>query len=290
MGTLHIMTNLLYQFIWSLVFAENAVFPIIYTFIGDETMRLGLDISGFMQDNGISFSNVENIVYLFAIQFLILKFVKKLIDVYGLQTDGDPNADIVTLIINFCKAMVIAMAFTIIWSWIYDIVYDFTKQIIDSIGVLDVRNIYQNLKTSTEGNTASYTFLLDPLILAANGILMLLQMKNGLDLWILRIGMPLACVGLMDSDQGIFKQYCRLMTKCILTIIVQTFFINASLYVLAMANQTNVSLVFFIISIAMIIAGFKTPKILGELLVPQQPGGGGKIMQAVYMGSILFRG
>ena len=272
-----------------IVFVENSFFAIVYKVFGNMTLTVGLDMPGFLEMNGIAFHTVENVIYIFAIQFLILKFVKKLIDVYALQTDGDPNADIVSLVISFCKAMVIAMCFTIIWRWIYDIVYDFTNQIIAGVGIVNAKNIYLNLQESTEGQRSTFAFLLDPIILGLNGILMLLQLKNGLDLWILRLGMPLACVGLMDSDQGIFKQYCRLILKCILTIIIQIFCINAGLYVLTFAAQTEASLIFYTISFAMIITGFKTPQILSELLVPKSAAGGGKVMQAVYIGSMLLR-
>lgn len=279
------------HFLWSIAFAASSVFPITYEVIGNNIISFGLDMPGYLEKNGIEFQNVEHIVYIFAMQFLILKFVKKLVDVYALQVDGDASADIVTLVINFCKAMVIAICFTVIWSWIYDIAYDFTQQIIHAVPIhTKPSEILRQLRDSTSERTNDFSFVICPIIIVVYGILMLVQLKNGLDLWILRIGMPLACVGLMDSDQGVFKQYCRLILKCILTLVVQMFCVNAGLYVLSLAGQTDNKYIFYIISIAMVITGFTTPKILSELLVPQNQGTGGKVMQAVYMGSMLLRG
>ena len=285
------MSKIFTHFLWSIAFAASSIFPITYEVIGNNIISFGLDMPGFLMDNGIDFHEVENTVYIFAMQFLILKFVKKLTDVYALQVDGDASADIVTLVINFCKSMVIAICFTVIWSWIYDIAYDFTQQIIHAVPIHTVPSeILGQLRDSTSERTNDFSFVICPIIIVVYGILMLVQLKNGLDLWILRIGMPLACVGLMDSDQGVFKQYCRLILKCILTLVVQMFCVNAGLYVLSLAGQTDNKYIFYIISIAMVITGFTTPKILSELLVPQNQGTGGKVMQAVYMGSMLLRG
>lgn len=283
--------DILYKLIWDIAFAQNSIFQIDFDDLTGLTLKAGLDMTGFLEDYGISFTGIEHIVYIFAIQFIVLKFVKKLIDVYGMQTDGDANADIVTVVINFCKAMVIAMSFTVIWGWIYDIVYDFAKQVINAVSIVGVNytDMYDQLKVVTENNSGATAYVLTPVITILNSILAYMQMKNGVELWILRLGLPLACVGLLDADQGIFKQYIKLMLKVVLTVVIQSFVVNAGMCVLYLANTTGATIVFFFIALMIIIVGFTTPKTLSELLMPHQ-GGGGRIMSVMYIGSMLFRG
>ncbi len=51
---------------------------------------------------------------------IILKFLKKAFDIYGLWTDGDPDADPLLLLTNFIKAVAAALIF----QWVYDIFID----------------------------------------------------------------------------------------------------------------------------------------------------------------------
>jgi hypothetical protein len=284
------MYRILTDFLWDFVFTEHSIIGMIYRVILSACLRLGLDMTGFMRDNGINFTGLEHVIYIFAIQFIILKFVKKLIDVYGLQTDGDANADITTLVINFCKAMVIAMTFTLIWSWMYEIAYDFITQLVQSVNVvsLNYADIYSQVQELTTG--AAEEFILFIIIVLLYSVMGIIQIKNGVELWILRLGLPLACVGILDADQGIFKQYLKLILKVILTIMVQNVCVAAGMYALYLAITAENAVLLCAISLGIIIVGFKTPRMLSELLMPQQAGGGGKIMQAVYMGSMLVRG
>ena len=46
-------------------------------------------------------------------------------------------------------------------------------------------------------------------------------LTRGLEILILRIGLPLACVGLMDNDNGIFRSYIQKFFQSTMAVLVQ---------------------------------------------------------------------
>lgn len=246
-----------------------------------------LNIDYYMEQQGITFHSVRVVIYTFSIYLIVLKFVKKLFDVYALQVDGDPNADINVLVTSFFKAMVVAMSFTTIWSWLYDIVIDFGTDLIKAINIETVGQQIDSLLqlSNADIDIGSPNTILLPVFMFLIGLMFLLVFKNAVEFWLVRLGVPLACCGLLDADQGLFKQYTKILLKEILTILIRVFMLHISLGVLAIGG---VSVFTLLVSFSSLIVGFTTPKILSELLIQQQQGG--RFMNTVYMGAMVLRG
>lgn len=246
-----------------------------------------LNIDYYMEQQGITFHSVRVVIYTFSIYLIVLKFVKKLFDVYALQVDGDPNADINVLVTSFFKAMVVAMSFTTIWSWLYDIVIDFGTDLIKAINIETVGQQIDSLLqlSNADIDIGSPNTILLPVFMFLVGLMFLLVFKNAVEFWLVRLGVPLACCGLLDADQGLFKQYTKILLKEILTILIRVFMLHISLGVLAIGG---VSVFTLLVSFSSLIVGFTTPKILSELLIQQQQGG--RFMNTVYMGAMVLRG
>lgn len=314
------MYKIIIDFLIDLVFGDTGASTAegLFQMTSQGGLAMTLSIDVFLEQMGLNFSKVSIVIYSFAFYLIILKFIKKLLDVYALQTDGDPNADIVVLLTNFCKAIVIAMTFTILWSWLFQVVYDFAGQLTGSLlsgqadGVvqaagsgLSAGDFFQAAKAqiSSETDPGNLTLILIFCGLAA--ILMLVMLGNGVQLWILRLGVPLACCGLLDADQGVFGQYMKMIWKTVLTVLVQQFLLSLGMIVAMLcmractsgftmqnlifgpgANGTAVCL--GCIACLIIVYAFFVPKLFGDLLLQKQSGGRG--MQMVYMGSILMRG
>lgn len=305
------MFKIIQDFLWELLYIENGVVESFFYIYNKVNILLILDVDTFFREFNIDFTVIRNTIYSFAFYLIILKFIKKILDVYALQTDGDANVDITVLITNFCKAMVIAMSFTTIWSWILDIVYGFGMQVLDGIQWFDngmalttgnfFFDFFLTMKAAgLAAERGSTVFVAIVIFTLLSVVLMIMQIKNGIELWFLRLGVPLACCGLLDADQGVFKQYTKVFLKGILTIITQLFLLNIGCFLMIVALKhlpgngldllaTGEVLILGIFACAAIIAAFGMPRLLSEFLVPKQ-GGGGKVMQAVYMGSFLLRG
>lgn len=284
------MFKIIQDFLWDTVFGEQGLNRFFQS-SNMQTLLYAFDIQLFFDTVGISMKIVCNTIYLYSFYLIILKFVKKMLDIYALQTDGDAGTDILTMIANFCKAMVLAMSFTTIWNWMMEIAVDFSMDLINTMALGSSNTFINEMKVI--GETASDTplFIIIPLFIGLTNILRLCLMKDAVELWILRLGVPLACCGLLDADQGVYKQYMRSLFKAVLTIIIQVFLMNLALYLMTFIRLDNLgnAILLGVYAIMTVAAAFATPKLLSEFLAPKQ-GGGGKVMQAVYMGSFLLRG
>lgn len=84
-------------------------------------------------------------------------------------------------------------------------------------------------------------------------------LMRGLEILILRIGVPLACVGLLDSDRGVFRSYIQKFFQSTLAVIIQI--VLAKLGVGLMLNAH----VFW--GLAAVILSVRTPKFLQEFMI-----------------------
>ena len=293
------MYKIIIETLWNMAFGDGviegvvSIFQAIWdtAFISQTNILFVLDIQQYFDNVGISFSGASRIIFSFSYYLIILKFVKKVLDIYALQTDGDSEMDISVLITNFCKAMVISLSFTIIYEWIVDLAEDFSRQLLNSVSLSSVNTLAGNVETIGNTYPNIVVYILSPIYILLSTVLTIFQLKNGLEIWLLRLGMPLACCGLLDADQGVYRTYTRLITKAFLTVIVQIFLLATSFYVISFIPTDNQygAIILLFIAIIFLILAFATPKMLSDLLIPKQSNGG-RVMQAVYMGSILFRG
>jgi hypothetical protein len=97
-------------------------------------------------------------------------------------------------------------------------------------------------------------------------------LMRGLEIMILRIGLPLACVGLLDSDKGVFKTYINKFFQTTFSVVVQI-----CLCKLGVGMMMNVSIMNIFWGIACIVLAIKTPRFLSEFMVPTGGGGAGVI-------------
>ncbi len=101
-------------------------------------------------------------------------------------------------------------------------------------------------------------------------------LMRGVELMILRIGVPLACVGLLDNDKGIFAHYNQMFMKAMATTMIQVCLLK-----LGLALVMNIDL---LTGIGTIIMALKTPTFVREFMV-QTSGGVG--LNTIYHGSRL---
>lgn len=251
-----------------------------FEYISNESLghiiKLVLNIEHYIKDLGINgFDDLFKIFVSFGISMIIVKFLKKGFDMYVLWTDGDADADPVLLVTNFVRAMVVALSFTFFYSILAEIITELTDKVLNTIGLsTDINTI--SLVENLAGKT------LFPLI----GILVFVVMyivlyitfiKNGFQIFVLRLGAPLASVGLMDADKGVFGPYVQKFFQASLTILVQV-----SLTKLGLALILNGNLVWAIASCSFAIT---TPRFLQEFLISS--GGGGGITNNVYSSARL---
>ena len=86
--------------------------------------------------------------------------------------------------------------------------------------------------------------------------------------------MPLACVGLIDNDKGVFKPYMSKFFQSALSVIIQI-----SLAKLGVGLMMNMHIFW---GVACMILAVRTPKFLQDFIITTGGGGGGAIVNNAY--------
>ncbi len=215
-----------------------------------------------------------DIVLGFGVSLIILKFLKKGFSCYVLWTDGDPDTDPTALILRFIEAMVVAVSFPVMYGWIAQITEELTGQILSAVGGSSDYNwqAWANGFASLGITTAVFGLI----FVICYFMLYFQFLMRGLEILILRIGMPMACVGLLDNDKGVFKQYMNKFWQSTLAVLIQICLCKLGVGMM-MNIGVNMNLFW---GLACMVLAIKTPSFLREFLLTT--GGGGGVINNVY--------
>lgn len=217
------------------------------------------------------FTTAYNILFAMGIALIVLKLIKKGAMTYIAWADGDPDSSPVQLAQNFVYALAIA----IIFPWLYTIISDVTMEVMDDL--LAALNISTGDNISgIFGDINVDSGLFHPVATLIHFIMLLLLyiqfIKRGLEMLILRLGIPIACTGLLDSNQGMFAPWMKKFFQSAATVVIQVCL--GKLGVALAANNH------YIWSYAALSTALGMPKFLQEFMIPA--GGGGNVMGTVY--------
>ena len=219
----------------------------------------------------VSGSNIAatlfNILFGFGVSLIVLKFLKKGFETYILWSDGDADEDPLSLLTNFFKALAVAVCFPTLYQWMADIVEDMTNQLLTAIGV--TTNYGWQAWVNGIATMGLVTAILGLIFIICYFMLYFQFLMRGLEIFILRVGVPLACVGLLDNDKGVFKAYLNKFFQSMLAVVVQI--VLSKLGVGLMLNMH----VFW--GLACMMLAIRTPRFLQDFLITTGGGGGGVI-------------
>ena len=100
---------------------------------------------------------------------------------------------------------------------------------------------------------------------------------------ILRLGVPFATLGLLDSDMGMFKGYMQIFIKTGFTTVLQVTMMSLAFRIIGTFNLSNILLAITAMTVAL-----STPVIMQQILIAGGSGGGG-ITQKAYSAGMLIR-
>lgn len=270
-------------------FLYEVINEVVMTFFG--SMFEGIIDMAFFAETYISevfssstFSNLYSFIYTVSISLIVIKFLKKGFFVYILWRDGDADTSPVETIASLALATFIMAAFPTMYKYVVDMAMWFIGEIsLELGGFATVPDPEVLLDMFMADNS-----LLKGIQLVIYLVLMLLMyfkyIKLGVELLILRLGVPFACSGLVDSDGGVFKPYMGQLLKAVFTVIIQHFCLTLSVAVAL--RQPDLSGIWW--SIALCAAALSTPQMLSSFLLVSG-GGGGKATAAVNTASTMMR-
>lgn len=221
---------------------------------------------------------VYQYVYTFAAALVVLKFLYKGFTIYILWRDGDADSSPQDMLIGAIQAAVVMVAFPFLYNYMANITQEFADGLMAFLGFsIDNGVGLEALVESVLVSIVEGVVMLIYLILFAVMYIKLIQ--RGFELLILRLGVPFACIGMIDSDYGVWKSYIQVFFKTLFTSVIQIFLLSMSMLLVSVGH--------IIIGIAVIGAAFSAPNIMQQFMVPSGRGGG--IGSKIYTTSMAVR-
>ena len=207
--------------------------------------------------NTIDFSTLKTLILSISLSLIVLKFLKKGFDMYVLWTDGESDTPPLTYIVYFIRAVVVAISFNFLYDWIIQIAKSFGESILIAINMAD--NISLTTIIANIATNGLFNSIISLITLILLFVLYIQFLSRSVEMFILKLGFPIACVGLINADGGVFKSYSEKLFKSILTILVQIIVCKIAIILIF-----NTKMLF---GMATIIMAIKTPKFLQEFML-----------------------
>lgn len=228
-----------------------------------------------------SIRNTYLFIYGFACSLIVLKFLFKGFQIYILWRDGDADASPRDMMIGAVEAGVVMVSFPYLYDQASDVFIYLAKGIMGTLGVSNGLQ-FQTALGILQGGT-DIVILIELLIFAIMVFIMwIMLIRRGIELLILRLGIPFAALGLIDSDMGAFKGYMQIFLKAAFTTVIQVGLLSWAFRVAGTFEFMNL-----LIAIAIITAAFATPILMQQFLVAT--GGSGGVTQKVYSAGMAAR-
>ena len=219
---------------------------------------------------GSGFQQTFDVIFNFGISLIVLKFLKRMFDSYILWQDGDPDADPINLVTKFLRAVVVAVSFPTLYDWLAAATEDMTNQILNSLSGSLSDSFANSVMAMASLNL--FNAVISLVFFICFFFLYIQFLMRGMEILILRMGMPIACTGLMENDKGVFGTYVKKFFQSTLTVAVQIALAKMSVGLMINAH------VFW--GIAAMMLALKTPRFLQEFMLTT--GAGGNPMNTVY--------
>lgn len=219
-------------------------------------------ITEILGNKVIDFNSLKSIILGFAISLIVLKFLKKGFDTYISWTEGDNDTSPLMFVGYFARAIIMAVGFPILYEWLIDVSKDLAMQIMIALNMSETYSVTTQLSALTLLNLFSAVLALIAFIMIF--LLYIQFIMRGVEMLILKMGFPLACIGLVDSDKGIFAPYMKKFFQSIVTVIVQIALTKLSILLILSAQLIQAT--------AMLIVALRTPRFLSEFMLTTNHG------------------
>mgnify|MGYP004608319385 FL=1 len=266
------MTGLLTDLLVDLIGGVDGAINSAFNSLMDTCFNAEYQLTHILGNQVISLDSLKLLIFTFALSLIILKFLKKGFDIYILWTEGEADTPLLTFIVYFIRAVVVLICSTVLYNWLVDVVQSLGKSMLESLNVAQTMDITSSIAGIASAGLFSAIMAIIALILLF--VLWVQFIIRGAEIFVLKLGFPLACVGLVNADGGVFTQYIGKLFKSMLTVLVQILCCKLAL-LLVFSGQ-------LIYAIAMIILAIKTPKMLQEFMLG---GGGGGISNVIITAS-----
>ena len=246
------------------------------TDFGEDTFSYYLNFDKAIKSAAPSFSFDKLYTYMAALSLgiAIMLFLKKGFEIYILWNDGDSDLDPVVFLASFIKMTVVIVWFSLAYGYGVEVATKIFNRLLESItGNVTGKDFFSGfVNLLNDNNRMMFTIFI--IVIIINSIRLVIQFfGRGIELFILKIGVPLAALDMLNADSVAWRAYIKKLAQVMVTLMLQIF-----LYFLSLLIPIN-GLKNFIFAIAIQLTAIKLPSFLSELLVVSA-GNGGLISKA----------
>ena len=254
------MADMLVELIESFIGGSEATLNSLFKSMVNLVFHIERELSNLKLADGsfINFNKIYETIFSFAIYILIIVFISKAIKIYFMMREGDAEENPIQLMIGMIKAVIIMICFKEIYNIFVGIVQEFLNGILSNMTVQGT-----NLAEILTGNMGGGIFTaVACLVLLIVWLILICQfIMKGIEILVMRLGIPFASIGLLNSDNGVFTEYVRDFLLTAFTLVVQLGLLNLSILVLVNGH--------LIYGIAIAIVSVNTPMMLGKFMIRQ---------------------
>ena len=204
----------------------------------------------------IDFNAIYQVVFNFATYLLVIVFIAKAVKTYFMMREGDNEQNPIQLVVGMLKAVIVMICFKEIYTIGVGIVSEFLNSILNVMPIQNT-NLAEALSSNIQGGIFTAVACL---VLLICWLLLICQfIMKGIELLVMRIGIPFASIGLLNSDGGVFPDYVRSFLMTAFTLVIQLALLNVSIITL-LTNK-------LIYGIAIAVVAVNTPMIMSKYMI-----------------------
>ena len=204
----------------------------------------------------IDFNAIYQVVFNFATYLLVIVFIAKAVKTYFMMREGDNEQNPIQLVVGMLKAVIVMICFKEIYTIGVGIVAEFLNSILNVMPIQNT-NLAEALSSNIQGGIFTAVACL---VLLICWLLLICQfIMKGIELLVMRIGIPFASIGLLNSDGGVFPDYVRSFLMTAFTLVIQLALLNVSIITL-LTNK-------LIYGIAIAVVAVNTPMIMSKYMI-----------------------
>ena len=263
-----------------LVFFDELMGNLLYATFFLESLP-GLDETILTAD---TVTAITYALYAIMVILLIIKILKTGGSIYILWRDGDPENSPGEMVVGGGMAIIVAVAFPILYQYGVKII----QWIITLINEVAGTEISFGNSVGSIVSIIGGVVELDVVVIALSlafiilFIVMLFTMlKQGAEMLLFRLAVPFAAIGLTNSDGGAWKPFIQTLFRMMATSLVRYALVSFSIRVIVPMNAASLA-----VGIALMATAISTPQILQQFML-QRSGGGA--MQKVSTLSMVIR-
>ena len=252
------MTEMLVELIQNFISGSETTLNSVFSSMLNLVFHIERELSNLKVADGsfINFNEIYQTIFNYAIYILVIVFIAKAIKTYFFMHDGAPEQNPIQLAIGMVKAVIVMICFKEMYDIFVGIVQEFLNNILNHLTIQGT-NLAEMLSNNMGGGI--FTAVACLVLLIVWLILICQFIMKGIEILVMRLGIPFASIGLLNSDNGVFSEYIRDFLLTAFTLVVQLALLNLS--ILSLVNGH------LIYGIAIAIVSVNTPMMLGKFMI-----------------------